>query len=27
MELSAKTGILVAYDGGFIGLIGITDPL
>jgi P-type Cu+ transporter len=27
MELSAKTGILVAYDGEFIGLIGITDPL
>ncbi|CAL5023736.1 unnamed protein product [Urochloa decumbens] len=27
MELSAKTGILVAYDDGFIGLIGITDPL
>lgn len=27
MELDAKTGILVAYDGDFIGLIGITDPL
>ena len=27
MELSAKTGILVAYDGDFIGLMGVTDPL
>ncbi|GJM90325.1 hypothetical protein PR202_ga06592 [Eleusine coracana subsp. coracana] len=27
MELNAKTGILVAYDGEFIGLIGVTDPL
>lgn len=27
MEMKAKTGILVAYDGEFIGLIGITDPL
>lgn len=27
MELNAKTGILVAYDGDFIGLVGITDPL
>lgn len=27
MEMNAKTGILVAYDGEFIGLIGITDPL
>jgi len=27
VELNAKTGILVAYDGDFIGLIGITDPL
>ncbi|TVU32748.1 hypothetical protein EJB05_24504 [Eragrostis curvula] len=27
MELNAKTGILVAYDGEFIAMIGITDPL
>ena len=27
MELNAKTGILVAYDGDFIGLMGVTDPL
>jgi cation transport ATPase len=27
MELNAKTGILVAYDGDFIGLVGVTDPL
>lgn len=27
MEMNAKTGILVAYDDDFIGLIGITDPL
>ncbi|WVZ77706.1 hypothetical protein U9M48_025544 [Paspalum notatum var. saurae] len=27
MEMNAKTGILVAYDGDFIGLIAITDPL
>ena len=27
MELNAKTGILVAYDGEFIGLVGVTDPL
>ncbi|XP_073001418.1 cation-transporting ATPase HMA5-like [Typha latifolia] len=27
MELNAKTGILVALDGTFIGLLGITDPL
>lgn len=27
LEESAKTGILVAYDGAFVGLLGITDPL
>ncbi|CAN6177213.1 unnamed protein product [Urochloa humidicola] len=27
LELNAKTGILVAYDGKFVGLMGITDPL
>lgn len=27
LEESAKTGILVAYDGVFVGLLGITDPL
>ncbi|KAL6888450.1 hypothetical protein ACP4OV_009476 [Aristida adscensionis] len=27
LELNTKTGILVAYDGDLIGLIGITDPL
>ncbi|XP_062218313.1 cation-transporting ATPase HMA5-like [Phragmites australis] len=27
LELNAKTGILVAYDSHFIGLIGTTDPL
>ncbi|GJM97739.1 hypothetical protein PR202_ga14690 [Eleusine coracana subsp. coracana] len=27
LELNAKTGILVAYDGDFVGLMGITDPL
>ncbi|CAN6200852.1 unnamed protein product [Urochloa humidicola] len=27
LESNAKTGILVAYDGEFVGLIGITDPL
>ncbi|WOL16489.1 copper-transporting ATPase RAN1 [Canna indica] len=27
LELNAKTGILVAYDGNFIGLLGIADPL
>ncbi|PAN22909.1 hypothetical protein PAHAL_4G052600 [Panicum hallii] len=27
LESNAKTGILVAYDGDFVGLMGITDPL
>ncbi|CAN6200854.1 unnamed protein product [Urochloa humidicola] len=27
LESNAKTGILVAYDGEFVGLMGITDPL
>ncbi|RRT56686.1 hypothetical protein B296_00017767 [Ensete ventricosum] len=27
LEVNAKTGILVAYDGSFIGLLGIADPL
>ncbi|XP_051198349.1 cation-transporting ATPase HMA5 [Lolium perenne] len=27
LELNAKTGILVAYDGSFMGLMGIADPL
>ncbi|GJN39053.1 hypothetical protein PR202_gb28147 [Eleusine coracana subsp. coracana] len=27
LELNAKTGILVAYDKDFVGLMGITDPL
>jgi P-type Cu+ transporter len=27
LEEKAKTGILVAYDGVFVGLLGITDPL
>ncbi|XP_062229504.1 cation-transporting ATPase HMA5 isoform X2 [Phragmites australis] len=27
LEVDAKTGILVAYDGDFVGLMGITDPL
>ncbi|KAL5200096.1 hypothetical protein ABZP36_021299 [Zizania latifolia] len=27
LELNAKTGILVAYDDSFVGLMGITDPL
>jgi P-type Cu+ transporter len=27
LEENAKTGILVAYDGVFVGLLGITDPL
>ncbi|PKA62088.1 Copper-transporting ATPase RAN1 [Apostasia shenzhenica] len=27
LELSSKTGILVAYDGSFIGVLGVTDPL
>lgn len=25
--MNAKTGILVAYDGTFIGVLGIADPL
>ncbi|KAJ0980831.1 hypothetical protein J5N97_009086 [Dioscorea zingiberensis] len=27
LELNAKTGILVAYDGTFIGVIAVADPL
>lgn len=27
LELNAKTGILVAYDGIFIGVIAVADPL
>ncbi|KAL6874019.1 hypothetical protein ACP4OV_014101 [Aristida adscensionis] len=27
LESNAKTGILVAYDSSFVGLMGITDPL
>ncbi|XP_047088361.1 cation-transporting ATPase HMA5 [Lolium rigidum] len=27
LELNAKTGILVAYDSSFMGLMGIADPL
>nr|CAB3471102.1 unnamed protein product [Digitaria exilis] len=27
LESNAKTGILLAYDGDFVGLMGITDPL
>ncbi|KAM3193853.1 hypothetical protein ACQJBY_070472 [Aegilops geniculata] len=27
LELNAKTGILVAYDSSFVGLMGIADPL
>ncbi|XP_072966366.1 cation-transporting ATPase HMA5 [Typha angustifolia] len=27
LEMNAKTGILVAYDGNFVGVLGITDPL
>jgi P-type Cu+ transporter len=26
LESNAKTGILVAYDDDFVGLMGITDP-
>ncbi|CAL9145327.1 unnamed protein product [Musa hybrid cultivar] len=27
LEVNAKTGVLVAYDGTFIGLLGIADPM
>lgn len=27
LELNAKTGILVAYDDSFIGVLGVADPL
>ena len=27
LELNAKTGVLVAYDSSFVGLMGIADPL
>ncbi|KAG2613534.1 cation-transporting ATPase HMA5 isoform X2 [Panicum virgatum] len=27
LESNAKTGILVAFDGDFVGLMGVTDPL
>jgi cation transport ATPase len=27
LELNAKTGILVAFDSSFMGLMGIADPL
>ena len=27
LEESAKTGILVAYDGNLIGVLGVADPL
>lgn len=27
LELNAKTGILVAYDGILAGVIGVADPL
>uniref|UniRef100_A0ACD5ZDH3 Uncharacterized protein n=1 Tax=Avena sativa TaxID=4498 RepID=A0ACD5ZDH3_AVESA len=27
LEMNAKTGILVAYDSSFVGLMGIADPL
>lgn len=27
LEDSAKTGILVAYDGNLIGVLGVADPL
>ena len=27
LENNAKTGILVAYDDSFIGVLGIADPL
>lgn len=27
LETSAKTGILVAYDGSFTGVLGVADPL
>ncbi|KAG6527537.1 cation-transporting ATPase HMA5-like [Zingiber officinale] len=27
LELNAKTGVLVAYDDSFIGVLGIADPL
>ncbi|XP_008798210.2 cation-transporting ATPase HMA5-like isoform X1 [Phoenix dactylifera] len=27
LEVNAKTGILVAYDGTFIGVLGVADPL
>lgn len=27
LENNAKTGVLVAYDGSFIGVVGVADPL